>query len=85
MRLVAIALLLAVFWLTTGFTPPPQPAQQACIYDAEILAGDDAPSHLRGTPIGHIRVSSCSSPADLAARVAELEAQVRAQWAASRP
>lgn len=62
--------------------PAPAPARQ-CHYEADILLGDDA-GYLRGAPIGHITVSACSSPADLAQQAAQLEANVRAQWAANR-
>lgn len=86
MRRFAIVIWLAAALLSlVGAAPAPQPevAAQSCMYSEVITLGDDA-GYLRGTPIGTIEVHACSSPADLAAQVEALTAQVRAQWAASR-
>lgn len=81
-RMALITWLAAALLALTGAAPAPMPQLQ-CHYEADIVLGDDA-GYLRGTPIGHIAVTACSSPADLAAQVSDLEGRVRAQWAASR-
>lgn len=78
-----VAALLALVAAAPAPAPQRAPVVQSCNYAETITLGDDA-GYLRGTPIGTIEVHACASPADLAAQVAQLEAQVRQTWAANR-
>jgi hypothetical protein len=88
MPLLSRLCLLLLLWLSlASFATQNRPAlivpPQACHYEADVTLGDDA-QHLRGAAIGHITVTACSSPQDLANQVAAGEAAIRRAWATSR-
>lgn len=83
MRPVLKALIIALALLATAPSsaprPRPTPVAQACHYE-QLIEGDytTRDGYILHAPIGRIEITTCSSPTDLAQKVEQATAQVRA-------